>query len=87
MSWVVYILQCGDGTLYTGVTNNLELRLKRHSDGTGAKYTRGRGPFKIMLSEQHLDRAAASKRETEIKSLSKPAKLALIKETKRKRAI
>lgn len=87
MNWVVYILQCGDGTLYTGVTNNLELRLKKHSGGTGAKYTRGRGPFKIMLSEQHPDRAMASKREAEIKSLSKSAKLALIKGTKRKRAV
>lgn len=87
MSWVVYILQCADGTLYTGVTNDLALRLKKHGDGTGAKYTRGRGPFKIMLSEQHPDRAAASRREAEIKSLSRTAKLALVKGKKRKRAV
>ena len=77
MEWTVYILECADGTLYTGVTNNLEARIQKHEDGTGAKYTRGRGPFKIIFSEIHADRSSASKREAEIKRLDRTEKLAL----------
>ena len=58
MSWTVYILRCGDKTLYTGITNNLEARLEKHSCGTGAKYTRGRGPFKILFQEAHKTKGA-----------------------------
>lgn len=77
MQWVVYILRCADDSLYTGVTNNLERRLQKHHDGTGAKYTRGRGPFELIFSEEHSDRSSASKREAEIKKFSKEEKQSL----------
>jgi putative endonuclease len=76
--WVVYILQCADGTLYTGVTNDLKQRLLKHESGTGAKYTRGRGPYKVALSEEYPDRSSAQKREREIKALDRAGKLKLI---------
>jgi putative endonuclease len=77
MDWVVYILKCGDGSLYTGITNDLPARLNAHSDGSGAKYTKGRGPFEVAYQEAHTDRSAASKRELEIKRLSRQEKLVL----------
>jgi putative endonuclease len=77
MSWFVYILCCRDGTLYTGVTNDLEARLQKHTDGTGAKYTRGRGPFRLLLLEEYPDRSNALKRELRIKSLPRDKKLKL----------
>ncbi len=77
MEWVVYILECADSTLYTGVTNNLEERIAKHEAGTGAKYTRGRGPYKLVFSETHSDRSGASKREAEIKKLSRADKMKL----------
>ena len=78
MDWVVYILRCGDDSLYTGITDNLEKRLKAHESGKGAKYTRGRGPLSVVYTEEHPDRAAASRREWEIKKLTRDQKLALI---------
>ena len=77
MSWTVYILRCADNTLYTGITNDFERRLKMHETGTGARYTRSRGPFILHYSETWPDRAAASKREAAIKSLPRAAKLLL----------
>lgn len=68
---VLYILQCKDDTLYTGITNNLEQRIAKHETGQGAKYTRGRGPFKILYTQEFPNRSAASSREYEIKRLSK----------------
>jgi len=79
MNWTVYILQCADGTLYTGITNDLDARISAHEAGTGAKYTRGRGPFKLVFREVAHDRASASRREIEIKALSRRAKEQLIK--------
>jgi putative endonuclease len=78
MKWVVYILQCNDGSLYTGITNDLEARIKTHESGQGAKYTRNRGPFILKYTENHENRSEASKRECEIKSLSREEKLRLI---------
>lgn len=77
MEWIVYILKCADETLYTGITNDLEQRLSKHGDGTGAKYTKGRGPFEVIYTEAHPDRSAASRREIAIKKLSKIEKLEL----------
>lgn len=77
MSWAVYILECGDGSLYTGITNDLEARISAHEEGSGAKYTRGRGPFKLVYQEECVDRSRASKREIEIKALSRAEKLNL----------
>ena len=66
----VYILRCSDDTLYTGWTNDLEKRIKAHSNGTGAKYTRGRGPVELVYFEEFDDKKDAMKREYEIKKLS-----------------
>lgn len=79
MSWLVYILECSDQTLYTGVTNDLPRRLSAHESGQGAKYTKGRGPFTLLYSEACEDKSAALKRELAIKSLDRSAKFALIK--------
>lgn len=78
MDWMVYMLECADKTFYTGITNHLERRLAEHATGRGAKYTRGRGPFKLVYRETCANRSAASKREIEIKALSREKKLALI---------
>ncbi|MDP6132781.1 MAG: GIY-YIG nuclease family protein [Dehalococcoidia bacterium] len=78
MNWIVYILRCADGTLYTGITNDLERRMAEHEAGQGAKYTKGRGPFKLVYQEICQDRGVASRREIEIKSLDRKAKLSLV---------
>ncbi len=78
MNWTVYILQCADGTLYTGITNDLARRVAEHESGTGAKYTKGRGPLQLVYQESCEDRGLASKRENEIKALDRKAKLLLI---------
>ena len=78
--WTVYILECGDGTLYTGITDDLERRLKAHAQGKGAKYTRGRGPLKLRHREELPDKGAALKREYAIKQLSKTEKVTLFSE-------
>ncbi len=75
--WTVYILQCRDGTLYTGITDNLPRRLAAHNGGKGAKYTRGRGPVVLVHQESCPDRSAALRRERAIKALSRSQKLAL----------
>ncbi|MFZ4125027.1 MAG: GIY-YIG nuclease family protein [Rickettsiales bacterium] len=77
MTWTVYILQCADKTLYTGITNNLEARLTKHAEGKGAKYTRGRAPYEVIFCELHTTKSEALKRELEIKKLSKVQKLNL----------
>jgi putative endonuclease len=77
MKWTVYILKCGDKTLYTGITNDLQNRLAKHHAGTGAKYTRGRGPFEVIYTEPRRTKGSALKREAEIKSLSRQEKLQL----------
>ena len=78
MYWV-YILRCGDGSLYTGIATDLGTRIRRHRSGYGAKYTRGRGPFRLMYSERHTNRSDASRRENQIKRWSREKKLALIR--------
>ena len=65
--WVLYILECRDGSLYTGITDRLEYRLAAHRSGKGAKYTRGRGPLRLRYIEECADHSAALKREIEIK--------------------
>ena len=80
MSWFVYILRCGDGTLYTGVTDDVQRRLAAHRAGKGAKYTRGRGPPELVYTQEQPDKSAALKREAAIKRLSRAEKLALIAE-------
>lgn len=80
LDWIVYILECSDKTLYTGITNNLDKRLQQHNHGQeGAKYTRARRPVKCVYQEKQADRSDASKREMAIKKLTRSAKLKLIK--------
>ena len=78
MDWYVYILRCGDGTLYTGMTDDVERRLAAHRAGRGAKYTRGRGPLELVYRETLPDRSSALRREARIKRLPRAEKLALI---------
>ena len=78
MGYLVYILRCGDGTLYTGCTNDLPRRLRAHQAGRGAKYTRSRLPVELVYQEAAPDRSAALRREATIKRLDRGAKLALI---------
>ena len=78
-TWKLYILRCGDGSLYTGITTNVEKRLETHRSGKGAKYTRGRSPLELVYCETCGDHSAALKRELEIKALSREEKLKLIK--------
>lgn len=74
----VYILKCKDDSLYTGWTNNLEKRIDAHNRGCGAKYTRGRGPVKLMYFEIFEDKREAQSREYYIKKLTRKQKLKLI---------
>jgi predicted GIY-YIG superfamily endonuclease len=83
-SWKLYILRCGDGSLYTGITVDVQARLAQHRDGTGAKYTRGRGPLELIYVEDCEDHSVALKREHQIKALTRAEKLALI-QSKEKR--
>ena len=75
--WIVYILECADQTLYTGITNDLDHRIHEHENGRGAKYTRGRAPFRLLYSESYSSRSRALKREAEIKSFDRATKLQL----------
>jgi putative endonuclease len=74
----VYIVECADGTLYTGWTTDIERRLKAHNAGRGARYTRQRGPVRLVYLEEVPDRPTAQKREMEIKRLSRAGKFKLI---------
>lgn len=78
MSWWVYLLECWDGTLYTGCTDNIPRRIALHNAGRGAKYTRGRGPVILRYQEEVPDRSAALRREAAIKRLNRVEKQALI---------
>ena len=79
--WVLYILECKDGTLYTGITDNLQRRLKAHEAGKGAKYTRGRGPLILRYQENCADHSDALKREIAVKRLTKEQKQKLCQST------
>jgi putative endonuclease len=77
--YYVYILRCGDGSLYTGFTNDMEKRLAAHEQGKGAKYTRGRLPLTLVYAETQADKRQAQSREVAIKKMKRAQKLALIK--------
>ena len=76
----VYVLECADGTLYTGYTTDVERRVAEHDAGEGAKYTRGRTPVEVVLTEGFDSRAAALRREHELKALSRREKERLIRQ-------
>ena len=75
--WKVYILRCGDGTLYTGIAVDVQARLTAHRSGKGAKYTRGRGPLELVYTEECGSKSVALKRELAIKALPREEKQAL----------
>lgn len=77
-TWKLYILRCGDGSLYTGITTDVDKRLEAHRAGKGAKYTRGRGPLELVYREDCGDHSTALRRELEIKAMTREEKLALI---------
>lgn len=79
-TWKVYMLRCGDGSLYTGIAVDVQARLATHRSGKGAKYTRGRGPLELVYTEECPDKGTALKRELAIKALPREEKLKLIKE-------
>ena len=78
MAWYVYMLRCGDGSLYTGSTTDVERRLREHQGGTGARYTRSRPPVTLAYAEEAPDRSVAQRREAAIKKLPRAQKLKLI---------
>lgn len=83
MAWFVYMLWCGDGSLYTGYTDNVPRRLAVHQSGKGAKYTRSRPPVRLAYQEELPDKSAALRREAAIKRLKREQKLELIAEKER----
>lgn len=74
----VYILECEDGTLYTGITTDVDRRFREHQEKKGGHYTRAREVIRIAYTEESANRSSATKREIEIKRMSKPEKLLLI---------
>lgn len=79
MKWNVYIVQCEDGSLYTGITTNIDRRIHEHNVGKGAKYLRGKLPVKVIYFEQFNNQSEAMRRESEIKDWKRERKLQLIK--------
>ena len=77
MAWVCYLLECADGTLYTGISNDLPRRLSQHARGVASKYTRSRLPVRLRWCQRHRDRSAALRREAAVKRLPRARKLAL----------
>ncbi len=80
--WIVYIVRCADGSLYTGIAKDLERRVEQHNAGTASRYTRSRLPVTLEYQEEQPSRSMALKRELAIKALSRKAKEALIQSVK-----
>lgn len=83
MSWRVYMVECADGSLYTGCSNDVKKRVATHNAGKGARYTRSRLPVKLVWSVRVKDRSAALSREYRVKQLTRAEKLALINKRSR----
>ena len=73
--WTLYILKCRDGSLYTGITTDVDQRVKTHNAGRGGAYTRSRTPVRLLFREAHANRSSALKREAQIKSWSRSEKI------------
>ncbi|MEI7685082.1 MAG: GIY-YIG nuclease family protein, partial [Planctomycetota bacterium] len=82
--WYVYVVRCRDRSLYTGITTDLERRLRQHNAGTASRYTRSRLPVKVVHKEPHPNQSSALQREAAIKKMSRTAKLAMIRLNTRK---
>ncbi len=79
MTYFLYILECDDGSLYTGITNDLARRFEQHKSGRGGRFTRSRAVVRVAYTEEHPDRSSALKREAEIKRLPRRNKLEMIR--------
>jgi predicted GIY-YIG superfamily endonuclease len=77
--WFIYILRCADGSLYTGITKDMERRCQQHNNGTASRYTRSRRPTKLVWQEAQPSRSSALKREAAIKAMTRQEKLTLIR--------
>lgn len=77
-TYFVYILECEDGSLYTGITTDIERRFVEHQNGIGSSFTRAKKAKRIVYTEQYPDRSSAQKREAEIKGFTRENKLALL---------
>lgn len=80
-AWIVYILQCSDGSFYTGVTVNLKKRLMDHNDGVASKYTRSRRPVQLLVSSCGMDKREALRLEMKIKKMHRTKKVGFLKST------
>jgi putative endonuclease len=78
--YVVYLIECSDGTFYCGITNNIERRVKEHNKGTASKYTRGRRPVKLLGRSAKMSKSRALKSEYKVKQLLRSEKLAKVRE-------
>jgi len=78
LTWLVYLLECSDGSYYAGITNRLEHRLAAHNSGDGARYTRARRPVILLATQEYPDRSEASKAEARLKKLSRSEKLGFL---------
>jgi putative endonuclease len=78
--WYVYMLECSDGSIYIGITNDIDARLAAHNSGKGAKYTRGRTPVSLKVSIEYDSKSEAAKAEYAFKQLSREEKLKFIRE-------
>jgi UV DNA damage endonuclease len=78
-AWFLYLLRCADGSLYTGITNNVARRCKQHNAGTASRYTRSRLPVELIYQESQVSRSVALKRESAIKAMSRQEKESLIR--------
>lgn len=80
MNWCLYLLECADGSLYAGITNDLEKRVAAHNRGTGSRYTRARLPVKILVSKPYANRSEASRAEAAVKKLPRQKKIGFFNE-------
>ena len=76
--WWIYIVECSDGSYYTGITPDINKRIEKHNNGSGARYTRSKSPVQLLYYEKHKNRSWATKRELEIKKLTHDQKKELI---------
>lgn len=83
MAYFLYIILCKDKTLYTGITTDVTRRFQEHQEKTGSHYTRAKGVTRVVYTEEHPNRSSASKREAEIKKLTREKKLSLIASARR----
>jgi predicted GIY-YIG superfamily endonuclease len=77
-SWFVYVVRCRDGSLYTGISTDVDARIARHNAGAGARYTRARRPVRLLYVERKRNRSNALRREAAIKALSRARKIELV---------